>query len=218
MLRFISFFTLKRQAILFVVSTILAFTLQFTWGFAWSWIFFLIMILLLTKYFLLGTVNAAAMAMQMGNLDEAQRLLSYTKKPEWLRFGYHPSYYLIKGQILFQKGEDAKTEQLCYKALKLEMPDDLKATFYLLLVNITGKKQQAMGTTMGGAQQTQMRKKLGDYLKELKKLNVTEGMIKEQIKQLDLAMQGKHPDQAKMMRKQQQRGAANFMTKRGGRK
>ena len=203
MLRFITFFTIERQFIAFVLALVLGLTLQFTWGLAWSWPFFLIVLALVFKYIFLGTVNAAAMSMQMGDWDKTERILNYTKKPEWLRFGYQGLFYLVQSRVFFQKDKVNEAEKTANKALKIGgLPDDLAAMLYLLLIQIAGKRQQ--------------QQKMQDLLKDLKKLHVTQPMLKEQIEEIDLMMKGKHPMQKKMMGGQVNQ-MQNFMTKRGKR-
>jgi uncharacterized protein HemY len=161
---------------------------------------FLVVIILGIKHLVLGTVNAAAMEMQFGDWDKSEKLLSYVVKPEWLRFGYHGMYYLMKSRIAFQKNDLTEAEKLSNKALSLDMPDDMKATVYLQLVGVAGQRQQTA--------------KIEEYLKQLKKLpNITQPMIKDQIKQLELMVKGQHPDQKKLMQHKQQQ-MQHFMTKR----
>ena len=103
MIGFLRFFTIERQFILFIFSFILIFVLHSWAGFAGSWFPMLIVVFLIVKHFLIGTVNAAAMKMQLGDFDGAERILKYTFKPNWLRFTYHGMYYLIKGRVEFNK-------------------------------------------------------------------------------------------------------------------
>ena len=202
MLSFIQFFTFERQVILFFFSLSLGLLAQFTWGFAWSWIPFLIVIVLGLKHFLLGTVNAAAMALHLNDWSRAKKLLRYTFKPSWLRFGNHGMYYLLASRIAFEEKDTDKAESLALHATSLDMLDDMKAMAYLQLIGIAAPRQQ--------------RSKIELYLKQIKKLKVNAPEIKEQIKQLDLMLSGQHPDQKKII-KQQQQQQQNFMTRRSKR-
>src|SRR5690606_35282818 len=105
MLGFIRFFTFERQVILFALCFVLSVVLIITTGFAWAWMPLIFVILLPVKHFLIGTVNGAAMKMQMGDVDGAERLLKYVIKPSWLQFGYHGMYYFIKSSVAMQKGD-----------------------------------------------------------------------------------------------------------------
>jgi len=195
MVGFLRFFTIERQAILFVVSFIFLFILHAWAGFAGSWLPALIIIFLVVKHILIGTVNAAAMKMQYGDFEGAERLLKYTWKPSWLRFTYHGMYYLIKGRIEFNKKNYKEVERLTNIALKLDLQDDFKAMLYLQLINIYGMRKNQM--------------KIKEYYQLAKKLNVTQEPVKENIKEIGLMLKGKHSQQKQMMGKKAQRSMQN---------
>ena len=134
MIGFLRFFTIERQFILFIFSFILIFVLHSWAGFAGSWFPMLIVVFLIVKHFLIGTVNAAAMKMQLGDFDGAERILKYTFKPNWLRFTYHGMYYLIKGRVEFNKKNYKEVERLTEIALNLDLQDDFRAMLYLQMM------------------------------------------------------------------------------------
>lgn len=201
---FIRFFTIERQFILFVICLVSIVPLYMAWGFAGAWIPMLIVIGLLIKHLLIGTVNAAAMKLQMGDIAGAEKILKYTWKPEWLKLGFHGMYYLIQSNVEFQKKNYKKVEVLAQKALSLDLQDDFKAMLYLQLMNIYGQRKNTM--------------KVKELLAKAKKLNVTQAPLKENIEQVDQMLSGKHQMQKKMMGKKAQRSMMNqgYM-KRGGR-
>lgn len=181
MLGFFQFFTIQRQLILFIVSFFGIFALHYWIGFAGSWLPALIVIFLAIKYIILGTVNAAVMEMQMGDFEKAERILNWTKKPSWLRFGYHGVFFMLKSQFAFQRQDFAAAESYAEKALTLDLADDMKAGLYLELINIHAQRRNVP--------------KVKELLAKSKKLNVTVPQLKEKFKEVELMLEGKHPQQ-----------------------
>lgn len=204
MINFVRFFTIERQFMLFVGALVAMVALHLWAGFAGSWLPILIIIFLVAKHLLIGTVNAAAMKMQMGDFDGADKILSYTFKPDWLRFTYHGMYYWIKSTIEFQRKNNKESERLANKALGLDLQDDIKGMIYLQLMNIHGTRNN--------------RAKVKDLYQKAKKLNVTQPQVKENIEQVGLMLQGKHSEQKKMMGKKAQRSMMNQGYMRRGRR
>lgn len=204
MIRFFQFFTFERQFIIFLVAAISIVPLHMWAGFAGSWFSILIVLLLLTKHLLIGTVNAAAMKMQMGDFEGAERLLKYTYKPEWLRFTYHGMYYWIQSTLAFRKKEYKEAERLSHIALDLDLQDDFKAMIYLQLMNIYGTRKNTM--------------KVKELYQKAKKLNVTQELVRQNIQEVGLMLQGKHEQQKRMMGKKAQRSMMNQSYMRRGRK
>lgn len=195
MLKFVRFFTLRVQLILLVVSLIAAVALTITSGLTWSWIFYLIIIILVTKYILIGTVNGAAMSLQTGDIEKSERLLSYTKFPHWLRFGYHGVYYFLKSIIAMQKKDYKASEEYTHKALDIGLPsDENEALAYINLAGIYANQRRI--------------REAKDYVKRAKKLKITEPMIQQQIKQIDDALHGRNQNAPKQKgRRGRSRGA-----------
>ena len=178
MVGFLRFFTIERQFILFVFSIIMMFVLHSWAGFAGSWFPFLIILFLIVKHFLIGTVNAAAMKLQFGDFEGAEKLLKYTIKPSWLRFTYHGMYYLIKGRIEFNKKNYKEVERLTEIALALDLQDDFRAMLYLQLINIYGIRKNQI--------------KVKEYYQKAKKLNVTQEEVKNNIAEIGQMLKGNH--------------------------
>lgn len=191
MIGFLKFFTIERQFILFVVSFIGIFLMHAWAGFAGSWFPMLIVIFLVTKHLLIGTVNAAAMKMQYGDFDGAEKVLKYTVKPDWLRFTYHGMYYWIKSTIEFRKKNYVEAERLSDIALTLDLHDDFKAMIYLQLMNIYGTKNNKI--------------KVKELYDKAKKLRVTQELVRDNIDQVGQMLEGKHEAQKQMMSKKVQR-------------
>jgi hypothetical protein len=195
MINFLRFFTIERQFILFILSLVSIFALHSWAGFAGSWFPILIVLILVAKHLLIGTVNAAAMKMQTQDFDGAERLLKYTFKPNWLRFTYHGMYYWIKSTLAFQRKDFKSAERLSNIALGLDLQDDFKAMIYLQLINIYGTKNNRI--------------KVKELYQKAKKLTVTQEMVKQNIQEVGLMLQGKHSEQKKMMGKKAQRSMMN---------
>lgn len=208
MFSFIQFFTLQRQVILFFASLALTIFFHVMWGwggFAGSWLTIIIMLVLVTKHLLLGTINPAAMKMQMGDFDGAESLLKYTWKPSWLRFGYHGMYYILNSQIAFQKKDYDKAEKDANTALALDLPDDFAGMVYLELMAIYGQRKNQM--------------KVKEYLQAAKKLNITNPQIKDQIHEVDQMLKGVvTPNQRKMMGKQRTLLNQGYMRRNPGKR
>jgi hypothetical protein len=194
MLKFITFFTIERLFYTFVVSTLLFLVITPLWGFAWSWFFLIISVLILVRYFLLGTIGATARIMQGGDMAAAEKMLNYTYKPQWLQMGMHAMYYFMKASIAMQKQKLNEAEPLFLKSLSLGVPDkDSQSMAYLSLAGIAMRKQN---------------KNLAkEYMAKLKKLKPLNSVIEEQYNMLEKALN------APQMTMQQQMMAQN----RGGR-
>jgi hypothetical protein len=213
---FLRFFTFDKQVILFGVSLALTVFLWLTVGFAWAWIPLLIVIILLTKHILIGTVNGAAMKMQEGDADGAEKLLKYTFKPSWLQFGYHGMYYFMQSTIAMQKGDVKKAEVLTNKVLNMKVADDFKAMAYLQLINISAMQLQR------DPKNQIVINRIKELHAKTKKLNISTPQVKEQLDQVDLMLKGEHQGQRKMaapgkggMKSMMQQG---FMKRSSGRK
>jgi tetratricopeptide (TPR) repeat protein len=205
MVGFLRFFTIERQFILFVFSIIMMFVLHSWAGFAGSWFPFLIVLFLIVKHFLIGTVNAAAMKLQFGDFDGAEKLLKYTIKPSWLKFTYHGMYYLIKGRIEFNKKNYKEVERLTEIALALDLQDDFRAMLYLQMINIHGMRKNQL--------------KVKEYYQKAKKLNVTQEEVRQNIAEIGQMLKGNHKTQKQMMGKKAQRSMmGNSYMKRGRKK
>ncbi len=205
MIGFLRFFTIERQFILFIFSFVLIFVLHSWAGFAGSWFPILIVLSLIVKHLLIGTVNAAAMRMQSGDFDGAEKILKYTLKPNWLRFTYHGMYYLIRGRVEFNKKNYKEVERLTEIALNLELQDDFRAMLYLQMINIHGTRKNQI--------------KVKEYYQKAKKLNVTQLEVKQNIAEVGQMLKGSHKTQKQMMGKKAQRSMmGNSYMKRGRKK
>ena len=162
--------------------------MTFVWGFWWSFPFILAGLILLAGYFLLGTVQSAAMTLQTGDMDAAQKRLNLTFFPNWLYTPNRAYFYMLKGTIAGNEKNYEEAEEFLVKAQKIGLPtDNEKAMVLLSLSNF-----RAMKNNWAAAE---------NYYRQIKDLKVTEPMLKEQIKEFDKAIK--------------QRGQANTMMRPG---
>lgn len=144
------------------------------WGYGLP--FVIIGLLLLVSYILLGTIQHTAKVMQ-ANQDylAAEKWLNLTWKPEWLYVTNRAYYYMMKGTIAQGLGRTDDAEKYLSKAQTLNLPtDNEKAAVQIQLASIAIQRQKINVAK--------------NYLKNIKELNVTEPMLKDQIKQFDKAM------------------------------
>ena len=162
--------------------------MTFVWGFWWSFPFILAGLILLAGYILLGTVQSAAMTLQTGDMDAAQKRLNLTFFPNWLYTPNRAYFYMLKGTIAGNEKNYEEAEEFLVKAQKIGLPtDNEKAMVLLSLSNF-----RAMKNNWAAAE---------NYYRQIKDLKVTEPMLKEQIKEFDKAIK--------------QRGQANTMMRPG---
>ncbi|MCU0346274.1 MAG: hypothetical protein MUC59_05005 [Saprospiraceae bacterium] len=169
----------------------IAMMLTLPWGYGLPVL--LIGLILLASYILLGTIQHAAKVMQTDqNYLEAEKWLNLTWKPDWLYVTNRAYYYMMKGTIAQGLGRTDDAETWLQKAQTLNLPtDNEKAAVQLQLAGIAIQRQKINIAK--------------NYLKTIKELNVTEPMLKDQIKQFDKAMaqqgQMKMANQMGMMQK-----------------
>ncbi len=145
--------------------------LSFWWGFP----FILVGLILLAGYFLLGTINSTALLLQQGKIDEAEKRLALTFWPQLLYVANRSYYYMIKGNIALSKKDTEAGEMWLRKAQEVKLPsDNEKAMVLLQMCNI-----QMMKNNWPGAQ---------NYFMQVKKLHISEKLIKEQIDQVEKAI------------------------------
>jgi hypothetical protein len=149
--------------------------LSFVYGIGYTWIMILAGLILLASYFILGTINSTGAKFQAMDIAGAEKQLALTYFPNLLYGPIKGIYYLLKGSIAAQKKDNKAAEESLTYALTLDMPsDNEKAMIYMQLVGIHMGKQNWPGAQA--------------YLSQLKKLNITERMIKDQIGEMDKAM------------------------------
>lgn len=154
-------------------GVILAFAPGF--GFWYSFPILLIGLMLLASYILLGTVQSAALFMQSSDFDACEKRLSLTLSPNLLYVTNRAYYFLIKGSIAMQRNQIDVAEIWLQKAQQLKLPtDNEKAMILIQMINIHMNKNRLT--------------QANNAYRELKKLNVSGDVFKDQIKMIDEVM------------------------------
>jgi len=149
--------------------------LAITQGFWYAFIFLLIGVALLASYFLLGTIQSSAEMLQVGDFDGAEKQLALTKFPKLLYVSNRAFYYIIKGTIATNRGQNTEAEELFNEALSLKLPTETeKAMVLMQLANINAQKNKWTAAQ--------------NYHREAKKLNVIEPQMKMQIEEFGKAL------------------------------
>jgi len=144
------------------------------WGFGfwYGFPFLLIGIILLAGYLMLGTILSTNQFLSQQRLEEAEARLKMTYFPKLLLVGYKGVYFMTLGAIAMQKRDFNTAEVWIKKSLDSGLPtDNERAAAMLQLVMIAAGKYNI--------------KAAQSHFADLKKLNVTEPMLKEQIKEVD---------------------------------
>ncbi len=146
-----------------------------TLGFGYGWIFFLVGIIALVSYLLMGTIQSAGEMLQSQDFDGAESRLGLIYFPNLLYSTNKAMYYMLKGSLAAQRKENSLAEGYFNKAMSMKLnSDDEKAMILLQMAGI-----QAQKGNWNGAK---------NYMYKTKELKVTQTMIKDQIKQFDTAI------------------------------
>ena len=166
---------IKLKLAIIAIGILGGLALMFTADFWYGFPFVLIGIGFLVSYILLGTVQSAAQMLEKMHFVEAEDRLKWTLWPKFLYVTNRAFYYIMKGSIAANLNRPDEAEGYFEKAKDLKLPsDNERALIYLQLANIKanqGKWTQAKS-----------------YFHQVKKFNVSEGMLKDQIKQFEKAI------------------------------
>ncbi len=144
-------------------------------GFWYAFPLLLVGLALLAGYIFLGTVQSTAQLVQDQQFEEAEKRLALTIKPEWLYKTNRAFFYMIKGTLAMNRKDHTAAEEWLTKAQSIELPsDNEKAMVLLQLANINVSKNKWT--------------KAKANFQEMKKLKVTEPVMKEQIKMFEKAL------------------------------
>ena len=159
-------------------------------GFWYGFPFILIGIVMLAGYLMLGTILSTNQLLSQQRLDEAEKRLKLTFFPKILLVGYKGVFYMTHGALAMQRRDFNTAEAWIKKSLDAGLPsENEKATAYLQLVMIAANKNNI--------------KQAQAHFAEVKKLNVTEPMLKDQIKEVEKQMkqasQAMNPSMMAMM-------------------
>ena len=134
-------FLVKYRIPLAIVLIALGFLCGFkvTWWIAW--IPFLIAILMIVAYFLLGPMTLIQGYMESGDMEGAQNLLKQVKYPDLLYKPIRSSYYMLQANFSSMGDNLDQAEAQLRKGLESGVPEkDYEGTAYLQLGAISMKK------------------------------------------------------------------------------
>ncbi len=146
--------------------------LSSSYGFWYGFPFILIGLLLLLGYFLLGTIVSTNQLLGSMQVDEAEARLKMTYFPNMLLMGYRGVFYMTKATIDMQRKDWANAETNLKIALEKGLPTDNERG---------GAMMQLM---MIGAQKGNLNN-VPAQMAEIKKLNITDPSLKEQLKSIE---------------------------------
>lgn len=180
---------LALTGVFLVGGIILAFLGNYGFGFWYALPLLLAGLILLATYILLGTVQSAAMFMQDADFDKVEQRLNLTLNPKWLYTTNRAYYYMMKGSIALARKQVNEGEEWLKKAEEIDVPtDNEKAMIQLQLANINASKNKW--------KQAQI------HFRNAKQAKVTDSNVKEQLKQMEKALN--------------QRGQVKAATRQGG--
>lgn len=157
--------------------------LSLTWGFWYGFPFILVGIVLLVGYFLMGTIQSAAMLMQSGDFDAVLSRLKLTFFPSLLLKPNKAYFQMLLGTVAGQKQDFTTAEAHFEKAKSLGMQsDNERAMIYLQLASIAAQKGNWQKATT--------------LFNSLKKLKITEKQIKDQVSEFEKAIKQRGAIQA----------------------
>lgn len=175
--------------------------LSVTQGFWYGFPFWLVGLILLVGYVLLGTVGSAAKALQTENFDKAEKMLNLTVFPKFLYATNRAYFYMLKGNIALSRKDMEGGEKYLKMAEEIEVPtENEKAMLQIQLANIAASK--------GKWKQAQ------NYYRNIKNLKITDSNIKEQKKMLEKALQ----NQGQVKAATRMGNAGGAMMRQGGKR
>ncbi len=147
-------------------------------GFWYALPLILVGLVLLIGYLILGTVQSAAQMMQSQDFEATEKRLNLTLTPRLLYATNRAFYYMIKGSVALNQKKVDEGEAFLKKAQQIKIPsDNEKAMLELQLANIAATK--------GKWKQAQ------NHFRTAKGMKVTEGVIKDQLKQFEKVLQNR---------------------------
>ena len=142
------------------------------YGFWYGFPFLLTGIFLLTGYLMLGTIMSTNMLLSQTRFHEAEQRLKLTFFPKILLVGYKGVYYMTHGALALQRKDFNTGEVWLKQALEAGLPSDNERGAALLqLAMISASRNNKIAAQ--------------NYMADIKKLNITENMLKEQIRDLE---------------------------------
>lgn len=145
------------------------------YGFWYGFFFVLVGVILLLGLIFLGTVGPASQALQDSDFEKAEKMLNLTPNPNWLYSTNKAYYFMLKGSIAISRKDVAEGERYLKMAEAVEVPsDNEKAMLQIQLAQIALSKGRV--------------KEAKIHFKKAKGLKISEGPLKDQFRQLEMAM------------------------------
>ena len=160
---------------LIVGSIIIGIVLTIFYGFWYAFPLYLVALILLVGYLMIGTVQSASLLMQKQDIKGAKARLGLTFFPKLLFGPGRSAYYMLKGSFAMQdKDYSAASESFKESEKSKYTSDNEKAMILLQQANLAAMKNNFRQAT--------------SLVQKADELNVTESMIKDQIKQFKQAL------------------------------
>jgi tetratricopeptide (TPR) repeat protein len=120
----------------------LGFLIGFEVSHGWwiAWIPFLVAILMITAYFLIGPMTLIQGYMEAGDMEGAQKLINMVKFPDLLYKPIRSSYYMLQANFSTIGDDLDKAESQLRKGLETGTEKEFEGTAYLQLGAIAQKK------------------------------------------------------------------------------
>ncbi len=109
-------------------------------GWWMAWLPFLIAILMVVAHFLVGTMTLVQGAIEEGDMEDAQFLMSRIRKPGWLYKPVRSSYYMLRANISTMTDDLDKAEIDLKKGLETGTDKEFQGTAHLQLGSIAYRK------------------------------------------------------------------------------
>ena len=159
---------------LIALGLLVGIALTVLYGFWYALPFYLVAVVLLIGYFLMGTIQSASELMQAQQLDAAEARLALTKFPNLLLPPNRAYYNMLKANFAMARQDTKGAEEYLRRAGEVKMPtDNDAAVIQLQLANIAARK-----SSWG---------EVNSRLQVIKKLNVSEPLVLEQVGLLEKA-------------------------------
>jgi tetratricopeptide (TPR) repeat protein len=135
--KIIVFYRIPIAVVLIALGFLIGF--KVTWWIAW--IPFLLAVLMVVAYFLVGPMTLIQGYMEAGDMEGAQKLLGMVKYPSLLYKPIRSSYYMLQSNFSTLGDDLDKAEEQLRKSIDMGMPEkEYEGTAYLQLGAISMKK------------------------------------------------------------------------------
>lgn len=171
-----------------LASLVLAIVITFIpgLGLGWSFIFWLIFLVFLVGYFLLGTISAASKKLNEGDIDSAERILGYTRFPKLLLKMNQAYFQLLKGMIALQKGDKTEGEELLNDAMAKGLPTDNDKAMVLLNLAYLNYEKRKFNIAKG-------------QVRQIKELDTSDPTVQVKVAELEQALKVRPSGMQQMM-------------------